>query len=117
MKVILMLLTLIVTSCYLFPFELKVLPGVNTKMLLAVWGAIVLVYRGLRERSFTIDWNFLYLLLTATLVSWIGFFSTTYNNTSDYAYTTYIVSAVVWLSAAYGVCAFIRQTHVTCSFR
>ena len=41
-RVIGIFLTLVVTSLYLFPFELKPLPGANTKMIMAGLGLVVI---------------------------------------------------------------------------
>ena len=42
---ILTLLVIIVTSLYFFPFSFKILPDVNTKMMLAVVGLMVYMMR------------------------------------------------------------------------
>lgn len=106
-----MLIVGILVSMFLFPFEFSFLPGINTKMAMAGFGLAVALYYLIRRRQFEIPRSLLGVLLCCSFVSVIGFFSTTYNNTHDYAYTTYIVSASVWLSAAFVVYSAILVLH------
>lgn len=106
-----MLLVGILVSMFLFPFEFSFLPGVNTKMAMAGVGLVVVVFYLLRKRQPEIPQTLLGVILCCSSVSLIGFVSTTYNNTHDYTYTTYIVSASVWLSAAFVVYNAIKHLH------
>lgn len=98
---ILTLLVIIVTSLYFFPFSFKILPDVNTKMMLAVVGLMVYMMRLGRGRNASINKDMFFLSIGAAMVSLIGLFSITYNNTPDYAYAGYLVSMWVWLGGAY----------------
>lgn len=103
----------ILVSLYFFPFEIKSLPGANTKMLMAGLGLILVPFQiltGEQERG-RINTDFLKLILWAVLVSFIGYISIVYNETQDYGYATYIVSMLVWLSAANLVVEVIRRYH------
>lgn len=103
----------ILVSLYFFPFEIKSLPGANTKMLMAGLGLILVPFQiltGEQERG-RINTDFLKLILWAVLVSFIGYISIVYNETHDYGYATYIVSMLVWLSAANLVVEVIRRYH------
>lgn len=51
------------------------------------------------------------LSIYAMFVSLISLFAVTYNNTSDYTFTTYFISMWVWLGAAYAVVFCIRKIH------
>ncbi len=116
-RIISIFLTLIFTSLYFFPFELKVLPDVNTKMMMAVLGGIILLYKLAQKRSFPLGRDMLQLLFLASVVSVIGMMSIVYNATPDTTYVSYIVSMLVWLSAAYGVCSIIEIVHGQCTLR
>lgn len=107
----------IATSFFFFPFQFAFLPGVNTKMLMAVVGVAIAGFRMLKNRTEGVSREFLMICIWATAFSLICLHSVTYNNTPDYAYASYIVSMLVWLSAAYAVCQFIQYVHGTISFR
>ena len=111
LKYILTLITGIAVSFYYFPFEFSFLPGINTKMGLAVLGAVVAVFNLSKKREIVLPPNIMQISFVAILVSIIGVFSVIFNNTPDYAYATYLVSMIVWLSAAYAVCSLIKQVH------
>ena len=105
----------IVCTCFMsmfyFPFEFNALPGMNTKKMMAAAAVVILFFHMVRQRNLTADRDFIYLSVLAGLVSLCGVISVTYNNTSDYAYATYITSAWVWWGAAYTACSVIRWVH------
>lgn len=105
------LFTGILFSFYYFPFEFSFLPGINTKMGLAVVGIIICVYNFIQKRGAGVPDNILKTVFYAALVSVIGFTSVVINNTPDFAYATYIVSMLVWLSAGFTVCSLIKKVH------
>lgn len=111
LKYLAILFTGIIVSFYYFPFEFSFLPGVNTKMGLAVVGILACLRQFMIKRSVATPPSVLNLIVIAGIVSIIGVVSVTYNNTPDYAYATYIVSMIVWLSAAYAVCSLIHKVH------
>jgi len=116
-KFVSVFLTLIVTSLYLFPFELIVLKGVNSKMVLALLGGILFFLKLVQERTVSVNKRVFLLFICGCLVSLVGVFSAVYNNTPDYAYATYLVSMLVWMSGAYFVCRVIRLAHEECNLR
>ena len=87
------------------------LPSINTKMGLAVIGIIICVYNFIQKRGMGVPYNILKTVFYASLVSVIGFTSVVINNTPDFAYATYIVSMLVWLSAAFTACTLIKKVH------
>lgn len=105
------LLLSILTSLYFFPFEFVFFPGVNTKMALAGFGVVLLLFQLARQQKSVINRDFFHLSLIAGLMSLIGFFAVTWNDTYDYTYATYIVSMWVWLSGAYVVTQAIKRIH------
>lgn len=111
MKNVLVVLVGILTSFYFFPFEFVFLPGMNTKMLMAGFGLLVIGVRSSVRRDSVIDRDFLSILIYGGLVSLAGFVATVYNGTTDYTYATYVVSMLVWLSSSYVVITAIRFVH------
>lgn len=104
------LILIILTSFYLFPFEFTFLPGINTKMLMATLGLAILPFNMILNKR-QISYNFVKLSIWASLVSVIGLCAIVYNNTNDTTYATYIISMYVWLGGAYFVNNAIRFTH------
>lgn len=110
-RIVGMVLLTILTSFYFFPFEFTFLPGINTKMAMAGIGLVILITQLARGRKSVIDRDFFQLSLIAGLVSLIGFFAVTWNDTYDYTYAIYIISMWVWLSGAYVVTQAITKLH------
>lgn len=111
MRLIGMVMTAIVTSLMYFPIGFTFLPAINSKHILAVVGILFILVTFIKNKSLSVERDYLFLIILSVLVSFCGFISVTYNNTSDYAYSTYVVSSVLWFGAAYAVCGFIRLVH------
>ncbi len=107
------LLTLVLTSFFFFPFYPTFLSTVNTKMMLAAMGGILLLMKLARNRSAQIDEDIFSVSLWAALVSLASLISMVLNNTPDDSYLGYVVSMWVWLAAAYFVVNAIKFTHGT----
>ncbi|MBQ4285245.1 MAG: hypothetical protein II720_02160 [Bacteroidales bacterium] len=110
-KTILVILTGIIVSLFIFPFNLPFLSNVNTKMVIAAFGLVLFFLDMLRGRSFVISKDFLMFSLISILVSVWTYFVITINNTIDTSYAQYIVSAWVWMGGAYTVVWLIRAVH------
>lgn len=95
-------------SLFFFPFNSSILPSVNTKLALSLVGLILLGYEGFQFRNARLDKTLSTITLWAFIVSLASIISIILNGTSDYTYATYIVSAWVWLAAAYVVYRFIE---------
>lgn len=111
MKWLAVFFTGIIVSLYYFPFEFSFLPGINTKMALAVVGLVIAVYRLVQKRIPGVPDSLFRITIMAAAVSLVGLVAVIFNNTPDYAYATYIISMWVWLSAAFTVCSLIKQIH------
>ena len=111
LKYILTLITGIAVSFYYFPFEFSFLPGINTKMALAVLGLAIILIQWAKKKDTFVNKNVFAIIFASSIVSLIGFVAVVLNNTPDYAYATYTVSMAVWLSAAYAVCSILRYVH------
>lgn len=111
LNVFAMFITLLVLSLFFFPFEVKALPGANTKMLMAGGSLLLIAFNIAQREQPLLERDFLELYVLSAIVSLVGFVSVTYNDTYDYTYTTYIVSMSVWLAAAYAVVCLMRKVH------
>ena len=111
------LLVFVITSLFLFPFELVALPGLNTKMMLAAMGLVMFFIETGRKQSGILDRDMLLLSLYAVLVSLAGFAALVYNGTTDTTYASYIVSMWVWMGAAYFVALCMGKVHGYTSVR
>lgn len=110
-KFIKIAISIILTSFYLFPFEFKFLPGINTKMAMAAVGGGLLILHLAHKRMANIDRSFLEIVIYGALISFVAFISYTYNNTIDYSFVRYPVSIFVWMAGAYCLCQWIKKVH------
>lgn len=110
-KLILEPVTVVVASCYFFPFVPAALPAANSKMLLAVVGLACLAYNLIKKREGSIDRDFLILSLYAFGISLIASLSMVLNNTGDNTFSAYFMSMWVWLGGAYAVVTLIKYVH------
>ena len=63
------LFTIIITSMYFFPFEFRFLPGINTKMIMASIGLLLIIVRMARLKISYLDKEFFVLSIWAIVVS------------------------------------------------
>ena len=106
-----MVITMVITSFYFFPFEFVFLPGINTKMAMAAVGLVLLGVQMAQSRNAILNRDFFILSLWALGVSLAGFVAVVYNDTHDYTYASYVMSMWVWAGAAYVVVELIRKVH------
>ncbi len=118
MKCIFIVLVIIVTSLFLFPFEFTFLPSaLNTKLMLSLLGLPVMVYHSIKMKGLVLSRAMVISSFIAIIFSLICLFSLDYNHTTDSTYATYIVSMWVWLLAAYLVVTLIGAAHGYLSIR
>ena len=112
LKFIEIILAVLLTSFFYFPVEFVFLPGINTKMMLAVLGLMFAAYRLIQKKqSLVISRELLWMEIIAGTVSLVSLLSITINHTPDTSYVSYIISFNVWLSGAYAVCYIIKAIH------
>lgn len=99
LKALAVIISVIITSCYYFPFN--VAAGVNLKMVMAGISLVILGVQLVRRKDAIIDKSFLILSIWGIGVSFASIAATTYNNTQDYSYLTYAISMWVWMGGAY----------------
>lgn len=105
------IIALIVTSFFFFPFYFTFLPAVNTKMMMAAAGLLVFFVDLSKKRNANMNQDFFILSLLAASVSLVSFISMTVNDTPDDSYMTYIISMWVWLGAAYFMVRTVEWVH------
>lgn len=110
-KSILMVITVILTSCYFFPFVLVALPIANSKMILALLGLVMFGINLAKKGNAGTDFDFVKLSAWALCVSLIAYTAITVNNTPDTTFVTYFMSMWVWLGGAYSVVMLIKNIH------
>lgn len=110
-KILQIIITLIITSFFFFPFYFTFLPTVNTKMMMAAAGFLVFLIDLSRKKNANMGRDFFILSLLAALVSLVSFISMVVNDTPDDSYLTYVISMWVWLGAAYFMVRTVQWVH------
>ncbi|WP_316740801.1 hypothetical protein [Pedobacter antarcticus] len=104
----------LVVSLFYFSFGFTFLPsGINTKMILALFGLLTASYHAIQNRSLKVSRPLLGAVGFVILFSIICFVSVDYHHTNDFSYATYFVSFAVWIFSAYTVCTLVRWGHGT----
>lgn len=109
--IFMVLLTGLMMSFYFHPTELRVLPGYNTKIMLAIFGVAILVFNIIRTKDYSLSKGLLYSFMIAGAFSFVNYISLIINESDDYSYANYPISALTWIMGAYGAISFIRWTH------
>lgn len=109
--IFMVLLTGLMMSFYFHPTELQVLPGYNTKIMLAIFGVAILVFNIIRTKDYSLSKGLLYSFMIAGAFSFVNYISLIINESDDYSYANYPISALTWIMGAYGAINFIRWTH------
>lgn len=110
-RILINILSVIITSFYFFPIEFVFLPGVNTKMALAGIGLIILGKRLAQRGGALINKDFMILSVLALLISLASFVTMTINNTPDNSFLTYFISMWVWMGGAYTVVRWLNVAY------
>lgn len=109
--IFMVLLTGLMMSFYFHPTELRVLPGYNTKIMLAIFGVAILVFNIIRTKDYSLSKGLLYSFMIVGAFSFVNYISLIINESDDYSYANYPISALTWIMGAYGAINFIRWTH------
>lgn len=116
-RVFLIILLVILCSCYYFPVTLVAFPIANSKMILAAMGLLFFLWNHLKYRSTSIRKELFPVLLLGIIFSLSSFFSVVYNDTNDYVFATYFVSMCVWLGGAYCIIYLLKTIYKTVTIR
>ncbi len=114
-KLLKIIICLVIVSFFFYPTPYSFTYGYNTKQLIAVLGIFLYLADLYRQNKFAISNEFLGLIVYSLLISLMAIFSASFHNTQERAYTNYIISMLVWISAAYVVIKTIKFTHGTVS--
>lgn len=107
-SILTIILLAIVVDAYYFDFTFRVFPIANSKMILAVIGAIAFVYKGIRDRKTQISKRVLISAILALTFSLWCYFAIVANGSNEREFVTYFVSFATWLGGAYGTYAIIK---------
>lgn len=110
-KIIGIILALIVTDFYFFPFEPAILSGVNVKMILAALAIPYIIVLLATKRNGLIDKDFLIMCLFTIPISLFSLLSNVYNDTNDLSFNFYFVSVFVWMAAGFMAVSMIKLVH------
>lgn len=116
-KILTGILLVIVVDAFYFDVALRILPAVNSKMVLAVIGVIAFIFKGLQEKKLQFSRRILISALLAIAFSLWCYYSITANGTDQKEYVTYFVSFATWLGGAYGVYAILGLRYETVDLR
>lgn len=102
----------VIVSFYFFPIGFTFLPGaLNTKVLLALFGACMFFFKCLKTRQFELSKDVFRSALIALLFSAVCYLSVLINDTGDTSYATYFVSFFTWVGGAYGVVFLLKRKY------
>lgn len=91
----------LIVDFFFFSSVFSFTAGYNSKLILGVLGIAVFVISGISGRSLSVSRQLIILTLLASCVSLASLISMNYNHTGDDVYLSYVISMLVWLSAAY----------------
>ena len=111
------IVSLILTSFYIFPFEPAAMPGVNVKFVLACLSIPLVLIQTVRKRDSKFDKDLLTIFLYSLPISLFSWISNIYNETYDYSFNYYFVSIFAWMGAAYFVVSVIKHVHNALSIK
>lgn len=106
--IILIGIGVILTSFYIFPVQIG---PANTKLLMAIMGALIFIVRGVTRGFGGIDKNLIIVFVLGLGVSLSSFLAIIINGTNDTTYVTYFWSMIVWLFGAYCLVAYLDMVH------
>lgn len=104
------LLTIVVDAFY-FNFSFRILPSVNSKMVLAVVGIIAFVFKGIREQTTHISRRVFVSAILSVIFSLWCYFAIVANGTDNKEFADYYVSFATWLGGAYGAYAILKGAY------
>lgn len=112
-KVLKIILAFVVSWMFFFPLYFTFLPNsINSKMLMAVLGAVfIFIDRARKQSGVVAKQSLVWMVIISMIFSLICYATTVINSTSTTDYTDYFISMLVWFSAAYASYFMIRHAH------
>lgn len=117
LKIVGIIFTLLVTSCFFFPFNPTFLPMANSKMVVAAFGLVAFLLSFVQNRGRAFRQDLLVIGAYSLAISLLSFLTGLIHTTNDYAYASFIMSFLVWTGAAYACTELIRKVHGHLSVR
>lgn len=111
MKLLKAIIGFLVVNAFFFSSKYSFTGGFNTKELLAVLGLIFYAADILKKSQFTLTKEVFGLLFFSGLISIIAYFTSTYHSTLETTYTTYFLSMLVWLVAAFATIRCLKLLY------
>lgn len=111
LKVLQTLLVGIIVDLYWFPVAPTFAPSVNSKMIMAIVGVLILSLQVLRKRNYSTPKSLFGATFFALAYSACNLVAVELNDTFDFSYASYITTFFVWLFAAYTAIEAIRWRH------
>ena len=108
---LLMALGVVLTSCYLFPFEVVYLPGLNFKMLMAGLSIPLLLINLAENSNSLIDKDILIVALFTLPITAFSLLANVVNGTNDHSFNYYFISVFVWMGAGYFLVSVLKAIH------
>lgn len=110
------MLTILFSLMY-FEVEFYALPGINTKMIIALMGLATFFVKVLLTQDVYVPKLIFGIFLISLIFSLVCFVSVVYNNTDDFVYATYFAKMSVWFFGAYFVMNAIKYVHGCVTFQ
>lgn len=110
-KLLIGILSVILVDAFYFDFRLQIFPIANSKMILAVFGAISYLLIGIRDKQPRMSRRVLVSAFLAVLFSLWCYIAITLNNSYEREFVTYYASFATWLGGAFGVYSFLKLMH------
>lgn len=102
-NILIIIILTIVVDFYFFDVTFRFFPIANTKMILAVFGAMAYVYHGIQKGRAQLSKRVLISGILALVFSLWCYFSIVMNGSNNREFVTYFASFATWLGGAYGV--------------
>ena len=110
-KLLIGILSVIIVDAFIFDFTLRIFPIANSKMILAVVGAIAYLLIGIRDKQPRMSLRVLISAFLAVLFSLWCYIAITLNNSNEREFVTYYASFATWLGGAFGVYSLLKVMH------
>jgi hypothetical protein len=110
-KLLIGILSVIVVDAFIFDFTLRIFPIANSKMILAVIGAIAYLLIGIRDKQPRMSLRVLISAFLAVLFSLWCYIAITLNNSNEREFVTYYASFATWVGGAFGVYSLLKVMH------
>lgn len=110
-NIVIIAVGILLISLFYFPVSFTMFPVANSKNLIGAMGILIAALEFSRRRTSLLNEDVFVITILAALVSLMGLFSVSYNETPDYTYANYIRAFLIWQFSAYMVITCIRKMN------